>query len=252
MINLTNKVSQHYSVSPQKYPEIKGDKLSSLECRTFQRFVSLYSSWMEVVDIGCGTGRVGRHLSKLLKPRIHVAFELSRKELVLAEELGSEAEKYYSVLGSVLKLPFKKIKYCVCFGVAHHTPDPDLAIREIASCMVPGGYLYLAIYSKSWYSLLYKFFAIFREAREKRINWFVNLAFYCFFLPRYFLRILESRSFRCDFNIRASFEDFVMTPYAYFFSDKELRMKFGSLGLRVIDHEVLNYGLLHCYVLEKQ
>ncbi len=245
------KVSAHYDLAPQLYPEIQGDTLSSLECRTFQKFISLYTDNIPVIDLGCGTGRVGRYLSQVLKPEILVFMELSKQELNLAKNLGSKADFAFYIRGDVFHLPFKQIHYCTCHGVVHHTPDPHHALAEIVSTLASGGILYLAIYAKSWYWYLYRFFSILRKSRQLGYHWIVNLAFYLFALPRYFLRLKESKTLHKDFNLRASFEDFVMTPYAYFFSDRELRIKFKVSNLEVIDHERLNYGVLHCYVLRK-
>jgi len=154
---LQYKASEHYDAAPQIFPEIKGDKLSSLECRTFRKFITLYSTGMHIVDLGCGTGRVSRYLSYILQPSLCIALESSIKELILTRELGSGAAKNFHIRGDVLHLPLKRIKYCVCHGVIHHTPDPDLAIKEIASAIVSGGFIYLTVYSKSRYSFLYAF-----------------------------------------------------------------------------------------------
>jgi len=42
-----------------------------------------------------------------------------------------------------------------------------------------------------------------------------------------------------------------MTPFAHFYSCAELAEKFHSLGFEIIDHEKLNLGALHCFVLRK-
>lgn len=245
------KAARHYDTAPQLYPDIAGDALSSLECATFATFLALYGGSEPVVDVGCGTGRVGRHLSQVLKPKRLVSMDVSRREIDLARTLGNHAHSSLYMQGDVLHLPLARIQYGVCHGVVHHTPDPDRAMNELASALVPGGVLYLAIYDKSWYSRLYQLGAVLRKLRERGLSPLVELAFAAYFLPRYVLRVLETKSVRRRFNIRGSFEDCLMTPYAHFFSDRELRTRFQALKLEVLAHERLNYGAMHCYVLRK-
>ena len=245
------KAAKHYDAAPQLFPEIKGDTLSSVQSRTFCRFVELYEGNEPVVDLGCGTGRVGRHLSAVLRPTLLVSMDLSWRGVELAKHLGAAARSAMYVQGDLLNLPFTNIRYCACHGVVHHTPDPDRAISQLASALAPGAVLYLALYAKSWYSSLYRFGGALRRWRQRGVSAPAQCAFALFFLPRYLLRIIETRSLRHDFNIRASFEDCIMTPYAHFFSDRELRARFQQLALEVIAHERMNYGALHCYVLRK-
>ena len=71
-------MGQHYDQAPQLYPDIQGDKLSSLECRTFRKFITLYRGHASVFDIGCGTGRVGRFLARELHPERLISMDISR------------------------------------------------------------------------------------------------------------------------------------------------------------------------------
>jgi SAM-dependent methyltransferase len=57
--------------------------------------------------------------------------------------------------GSVLALPFPNstFDFAACVGVAHHTPDPERAIAELARVVRPQGRLYFSVYcfSGSWF-----------------------------------------------------------------------------------------------------
>jgi len=249
------KVASHYDNTPQLYPELKSDKNSSLTCATFQQFCSLYTSQTGViVDIGCGTGRVGRYLERTLRPQLNAIcyLDISNKELLLAKSLGSDAVKRLFVRGDVLDLPLSGIRFCSCHGVIHHTPDPGKALEQLAIALSAGSIMYLAVYKYSWVTPLYKMLVIVRYFRKIGLEFLVTLVFILYFIPRFSLRVLETGSFKTCFNIRASFEDFVMTPFAYYFTDDEMRSMFENVGLKVESYEVLNYNTLHCYVLNKQ
>ena len=245
--------ADHYDQAPQAYPEIAGDRLSSLDCRTFQRFLSEYRAGNSIVDLGCGTGRVSRHLARALAPNLVVAIDISERELHLARELaaGSAITNIAYVRGDALNPPLREILFCSCHGVLHHTPAPDHALQQLARALAKGGILYLAIYSQSWYTKLHKVFGVLRRARCAGNEWLVEVAYRFYYVPRFLLRVLETGCLRDDFNIRGSFEDFVMTPYAFGFTEKDLAKLFEMCGLQVIDYEILNYGLLHSYVLRK-
>jgi len=50
--------------------------------------------------------------------------------------------------GSVMRLPFADgaFDFVVCSGVAHHTQDPELVVRELQRVIRPGGLLYVSLY----------------------------------------------------------------------------------------------------------
>lgn len=112
-----------------------------------------FAAWKdkEVLEIGCGIGtdsinfaRAGAKLT---------ALELSEKSLEITkkrfEVYGLKAD---FVFGDTEHLssyfPDKKFDLVYSFGVIHHTPDPEAAIKEIEKVIKPGGELRLMLYSK--------------------------------------------------------------------------------------------------------
>lgn len=203
------KALEHYDKAPQIYPELESDKNSSLTCRTFQKFCSLYTDEMGFVfDIGCGTGRVGRFLECSLKPTPHslLYFDISHKELELAKGLSNNSANRLFVHADILNLPISTMRFCSCHGVIHHTPAPDRALEQLASALSDGGIMYLAVYKKSWVTPLYKSFGVLHALRKCGLESIVMLAYVAYFIPRFILRILETGEIKKNFNIRASFK----------------------------------------------
>src|SRR4030095_14827085 len=52
--------------------------------------------------------------------------------------------------GNVLALTMSDASFdsTFCAGVIHHTPDPALALRELARITAPGGHIYLSVYNR--------------------------------------------------------------------------------------------------------
>jgi 2-polyprenyl-3-methyl-5-hydroxy-6-metoxy-1,4-benzoquinol methylase len=112
-----------------------------------------------VLEVGCGIGtdsinfaRAGAELT---------AIDLSGESLRIAEQraevmgvadrirfLQGNAEELTSVLGE------EQYDLVYSFGVIHHTPRPDHALREIHALLAPGGTLKLMVYHRrSWKTL---------------------------------------------------------------------------------------------------
>lgn len=90
-----------------------------------------YYDFNSLLDVGAGTGRVLRHVGALkdsmkvtgIEP-VEALRKIGHKEGVAATDL---------IDGDALKLPFEDDSWdIVCaFGILHHIPDPNRAIREM-------------------------------------------------------------------------------------------------------------------------
>jgi len=90
-----------------------------------------------VLDLGCGTGLLGRAAARRTQARV-VGVDVSHAMLVRAARLGREVA---TVEGSAFRLPFRDGAFaaaCSAF-VMRNLDDLDGAFRELARVVRPGG-----------------------------------------------------------------------------------------------------------------
>jgi len=110
-----------------------------------------------VLEIGCGLGtdtmgfaRAGAQVT---------AVDLSARSLELAREraaLFGQDVRFVEADAERLAeaLPVEPFDLVYSFGVLHHTPDPDAALRALRPYLAPGGTLKLMVYHRrSWKTL---------------------------------------------------------------------------------------------------
>lgn len=102
---------------------------------------------LRAIDIGCGHGNYSRALAAMGAKVL--AVDLSESVYRCAEE---ERRRSYGDItfmrADVLNLPFApgSADMVLSIGMAHHTPDPQRAVRVAAECVKPGGRLLLYLY----------------------------------------------------------------------------------------------------------
>lgn len=95
----------------------------------------------EVLDIGCGNGRLAQAI-----PVVHyTGLDLSSQLLTIAKQRFPD---YQFVHGSILKLPFPDVQFDVvtCVATLQHIPSipyRQQAMQEIARVLKPGGSLFM-------------------------------------------------------------------------------------------------------------
>jgi SAM-dependent methyltransferase len=106
-----------------------------------------------VLDIGCGNGYVTCQYAGAGADVVSVditdkAVELTRARLAL---IGLEAEVRQA---DAEDLPFEDESFdvVVSFGVLHHTPDTERAVKEVHRVLKPGGRLLLMLYYRNSFS----------------------------------------------------------------------------------------------------
>jgi ubiquinone/menaquinone biosynthesis C-methylase UbiE len=85
----------------------------------------------EVLDVGCGTGRSLAYLHYQLPNLRVIGLEPVKALLDLA--IAKHVSKTSLIVGDGRTLPFPDSSFDAVFelGVLHHTPDPDLMVREM-------------------------------------------------------------------------------------------------------------------------
>jgi ubiquinone/menaquinone biosynthesis C-methylase UbiE len=92
----------------------------------------------EVLDAGCGTGRLARHVTRL-RPGVQLTMvDLSAAMLSLAADVPGRR-----VRASVLDLPFADDSFgtVISAWVLETLPDPDAALEQYARLVAPGGHV---------------------------------------------------------------------------------------------------------------
>ncbi len=119
----------------------------------------------KVLEIGCGVGtdsinftRAGAKLSiiELSSNSLEICKKRFKVFNLKADFFLGNSEELSSIL------PIEKFDLVYSFGVIHHTPNPEKAIREIKKYMSSGSELKLMLYSK----FSYKLFRIMKETNQ--------------------------------------------------------------------------------------
>lgn len=97
------------------------------------------------LDVGCGSGRWSRYLSK----RVGFVESVDPSEAVLsASELNRDRPNVRVTRASIDEIPFADGSFdlAICLGVIHHLPDPTLALSRVVSKVRVGGRVLVYVY----------------------------------------------------------------------------------------------------------
>jgi ubiquinone/menaquinone biosynthesis C-methylase UbiE len=111
--------------------------------RLVRRLVEQYAV-TPVLDAGCGTGLILRHL-----PVGSTGLDINPRNLTMVAQRIPNATL---VLGDLEALPFAPGDFAtvVCTEVLEHVPDISAALAEIRRVLRPGGYLLGSVPADSW------------------------------------------------------------------------------------------------------
>jgi ubiquinone/menaquinone biosynthesis C-methylase UbiE len=114
------------------------DLLDELEAA----FVERYGRGLDVLEVGCGTGLLLERIARFARTAHGV--DLSPGMLELAKKRGLSV-----VEGSATKLPFDDARFDVAcsFKVLAHVREIDVALREMARVVRPGGHVLAEFYN---------------------------------------------------------------------------------------------------------
>jgi ubiquinone/menaquinone biosynthesis C-methylase UbiE len=92
-----------------------------------------------LLDVGCGTGAAVRAAAEVVERAVGV--DLSPKMLAEARSRAAGLPRVEFVEGDSEALPFEDGEFSavLCTASLHHYPRPELAAREIARVLGPGG-----------------------------------------------------------------------------------------------------------------
>ncbi|MBW1776486.1 MAG: class I SAM-dependent methyltransferase [Deltaproteobacteria bacterium] len=100
-----------------------------------------------ILEIGCGRGAGARILLKKMHPRRIEALDLDPVMMHTAKGFltSKERERISLLAGDSTRLPFHSASFDVVFGfgLLHHVPDWESAVKEVARVLKPGGRYYM-------------------------------------------------------------------------------------------------------------
>jgi len=102
-----------------------------------------------VVDIGCGTGLVGRELQQRGFLQVD-GIDFSREMLDVAGERGIYSELIHADLTETLDIEDNKYTAAVCAGTFTHGHVGPEAFDEISRIVAPGGLLAFTVHIELW------------------------------------------------------------------------------------------------------
>jgi tetratricopeptide (TPR) repeat protein/2-polyprenyl-3-methyl-5-hydroxy-6-metoxy-1,4-benzoquinol methylase len=107
---------------------------------------------LEILVAGCGTGQEPIQLALSLTNVRILAIDLSRASLAYARRKASElgADNIEFLQADILELGRlgRQFPVIISGGVLHHMEDPMAGCRQLTALLCPGGFIFLAFYSK--------------------------------------------------------------------------------------------------------
>lgn len=117
------------------------------------------------LDVGCGLGR----LSEICLGKSDLVFGVDLSNAVREAARVIKSEKFVPLQASADNLPLKdcSFDFVYCWGVLHHTQNPEKTLAELWRVLKPGGVLAIWVYKRNdWYlkrSLLSSYYSALDE-----------------------------------------------------------------------------------------
>jgi SAM-dependent methyltransferase len=103
----------------------------------------------QVVDVGCGNGRIGRLIAPL--SRSYIGIDLSEAVFAFPRYIKKPGEfRLVRASGTDLPLVDGLADVSICWGVVHHMDNPDAAVSELFRITKPGGTILIFVYPKQF------------------------------------------------------------------------------------------------------
>jgi SAM-dependent methyltransferase len=182
-----------------------------------ERYCADLSRDTEFLDAGCGlTAFYARDLKQAGFDKVR-AIDLNPEAAI---HLAEAAPGLEVLQGSVLDLPFPDASFdvVICSGVAHHTPDPDRAFRELTRVLRPGGLAFVSLYS----------------FRHSAFEWVVRI---WRLLARTVPYELAHQLFWRSRVINNFVLDHAYVPILWLYTAREARASLADAGLQVIEDQ---------------
>lgn len=172
------------------------------------RIHSLFKDGPNVVlDLGCGSGQLGKRLIELNRAHEVVGVEIF-------EAAAITASKYYSkvIRGDIenIELPYREyFDYVVCGDILEHLRDPWVTLQRVHGWLKPGGALIASIPNIRYWRVVRDL--LFKGRWEYVDSGIMDITHLRFFTRRTFIEALEGNGFsisKCEFWINGKKQGF--------------------------------------------
>lgn len=144
--NIDKKVVDGFGDEWLKFYEYDDDLIAKVASEYFNILnADMINAGTYALDIGCGTGRWTKYLSK--KVRFIEAVDPSHA-IFAADKLLGEIKNVRLSQASIETLPFadETFDFVMSVGVLHHIPDTRKALNDCVKKVKRGGYFYVYLY----------------------------------------------------------------------------------------------------------
>ena len=116
-----------------------------------------------VLDVGCGSGWLSRHVGRLVPEGRVVGMDISDEMVRVARRSSAEHDNILFIAGEVSEIPWDSNFFTQAISVesAYYWPNPAAGVKEIHRVLRPGGRIWILInyyrdnaYCHQWGSLL--------------------------------------------------------------------------------------------------
>lgn len=103
-----------------------------------------------VLDAGCGTGNTTLALARRFPEVTFLGVDLSERSIQAARKASQELSNVSFERADITEeiSGLGQFAVVLCFGVLHHTPDMEAALRRLVGRIAPGGRLLLWLYGR--------------------------------------------------------------------------------------------------------
>ncbi|PIR54802.1 hypothetical protein COU74_03585 [Candidatus Peregrinibacteria bacterium CG10_big_fil_rev_8_21_14_0_10_36_19] len=218
---ILKKVVEDYDNIAQEF-----DTTRKYNWKEFEQYLPYIKENDQVLDIGCGNGRLYKFLSENKKIK-YIGLEKSKKLLDAAKKNFNQAK---FVHGDMLKLPFKEKSQDVITSIAslHHIPSEKLrkkALTEMHKTLKENGILILSVWNL--FQPKYK-----KYIWQSRIKSLLSLGKY------------DPRDTFIPWNNKAK-------RYYYAFTKNELEKLLTQANFQILDHHISNNFVYICKKFSK-
>ena len=145
-LNIDRKVVESFGDEWEKFYNFTDEDINILG-KDYFGFLSeeVLNKETYMLDVGCGTGRWSKYLSK--KVKFIEAIDPS-KAIFFADKLLKNVDNVRLSIAAADSLPFEDntFDFVMSVGVLHHIPDTQQAITDCVKKVKVGGYFYVYLY----------------------------------------------------------------------------------------------------------